>query len=73
MNFRAKSILQILIPAVWFFLMAGLPAAAKEGDPMAEGKERHLNGHGFSPSVTQGFGGVTDPPVAHPCGDHWPR
>jgi len=35
--------------AVLIMAMA-LPAAAKDGDPMAEGRERHLNGHGFLPS-----------------------
>ena len=37
--------------AVFLLLVMALPAAAKEGDPMAEGKERHLNGHGFLPSI----------------------
>ncbi len=40
--------------AVFLLLVMALPAAAKEGDPMAEGKERHLNGHGFLPSIYVG-------------------
>jgi len=46
----AKPILRLIIPAVLLFLVTALSAAAKEGDPMAEGRERHLNGHGFLPS-----------------------
>ena len=34
--------------------MRALTAAAKEDDPMAEGGERHLNGHGFMPSIYVG-------------------
>ena len=45
-----KPVLRLLIPAVLLFLVTALPAAAKEGDPLAEGRERHLNGHGFLPS-----------------------
>ncbi len=40
--------------AVFLLLVMALPAAAKEGDPMAEGRERHLNGHGFLPSIYVG-------------------
>jgi len=33
----AKPILRLIIPAVLLFLVTALSAAAKEGDPMAEG------------------------------------
>lgn len=36
------------------FLALTTTAVAKEGDPMAEGRERHLNDHGFMPSVYVG-------------------
>jgi hypothetical protein len=42
---------RLRIAAVFLLLVSALPAAAKEGDPMAEGRERHLNGHGFLPSI----------------------
>lgn len=51
MNTCAKSVLKLLVPAVLLLLVTGLPSIAKEGDPMAEGAERHLNGHGFLPSI----------------------
>jgi hypothetical protein len=40
----------VLLAIVALGLMA-MTAAAAEGDPMAEGGERHLNGHGFMPSI----------------------
>lgn len=36
---------------VFLLLISAVSVAAKEGDPMAEGGERHLNGHRFLPSV----------------------
>lgn len=42
-----------------------LAATAKEGDPLAEGGERHLNGHGFMPSIY-----VNDPFVATEFQNH---
>ena len=48
---RARPVLFFLFPAVFLLLVMALPAAAKEDDPMAEGRERHLNGHGFLPSI----------------------
>lgn len=59
MNSRCKLVLRTLVPAVILLLVSGFQAIAKEGDPMAEGKERHLNGHGFLPSIY-----VTDPFVS---------
>lgn len=49
-----------------FLVLAGAGSAmAKEGDPMAEGVERHLNGHGFLPSVY-----VQDPFVSSAFQNH---
>jgi len=41
-----------IVPVIILTVLAAMPiiAAAKDGDPMAEGRERHLNGHGFLPS-----------------------
>lgn len=48
-----------------FLLVFQLPAAAKEGDPMAEGAERFLDGHGFLPSIY-----VSDPFVSSVFQNH---
>lgn len=60
----AKLTLRSLLPVLLILIVIGVPAAAKEGDPMAEGKERHLNGHGFLPSLY-----VDDPFVSSTFGN----
>ncbi len=35
---------------ICLILLTALPVLAADDDPMAEGRERHLNGHGFLPS-----------------------
>lgn len=40
-----------LLLAIMITLTAALVATAAEDDPLAEGRERHLNGHGFLPSI----------------------
>ena len=47
-----RSMVYRIVPTIILILLAAMSstAAAKEGDPMAEGRERHLNGHGFLPS-----------------------
>jgi hypothetical protein len=45
----SKRIIALL--AILLLGSSALTAAAKEGDPMAEGGDRHLNGHGFMPSI----------------------
>ena len=49
-----RIVLKFLIPTLLFLMVTGFSAVAKEGDPMAEGRERHLNGHGFLPSIYVG-------------------
>lgn len=61
----ATPTLRSMLPALLISLAIGLPAVAKEGDPMAEGKERHLNGHGFLPSIY-----VEDPFVSSNFGNY---
>jgi hypothetical protein len=51
MELKTRSGLRAVFLAVLLLLSVSLSAAAKEGDPLAEGTERHLNGHGFLPSV----------------------
>lgn len=60
---RANSTLGLL--GVFLILVTALPALAKEGDPLAEGRERHLNGHGFMPSIY-----VADPFVSSSFQNH---
>lgn len=50
---------------VFLLLVSAVSAVAKEGDPMASGQERHLNGHGFLPSVY-----VSDPFVSTSFQNH---
>jgi hypothetical protein len=56
-----------LLLGIMFVLMVTFPAAAAaaDNDPMAEGGERHLNGHGFLPSIY-----VDDPFVASNFTNH---
>ena len=54
-----------LLLALMVAVMAALPAVAADDDPLAEGRERQLNGHGFLPSIY-----VDDPFVASNFTNH---
>jgi len=46
-----KHYCRISFIGICLILMTALPAVAVDDDPLAEGRERYLNGHGFLPSL----------------------